>query len=199
MKLIKDFIKDTKSLVANNKQVTFFILRVAIIYILWRFLSWFLGEESTPLSERNWPWLSAGWEQFNNWFRIILLYTTKFIFYIFGYDIHVVSNYRLIVHDIAWVGVGNYCLGIQLCVYFVALICSYPGKWKRKLIYSVIGIVAISILNILRFVVLVFAFHAWPNNMNFNHDFVFNVIVYIFIFIMWILMVKRGDMKTSVI
>ena len=189
----KDFVQSTKSFVAKNRQMIFFILRVAIIYVLWKLLIWFLGEESTPLSERHWPWLSAGWEQFNDWVRIFLLYSTKFVYYIFGYDIYVIINYRLIVLGFAWFDMGNYCLGIQLWIYFVALICSYPGKWKRKLLYSAIGIISINILNILRFVFVLYAYHTWPNHMNFNQDLVFNVIVYIFTFLMWILMVKRDE------
>jgi exosortase/archaeosortase family protein len=82
-------------------------------------------------------------------------------------------------------------------IFIVALICSYPGRWKRKLLYSILGIVFFIILNILRFVALVFIIHAYPKQIDFNHDYVFNVIVYILVFLFWILMIKRGQEKVK--
>ncbi|NTW34144.1 MAG: hypothetical protein HGB12_16255 [Bacteroidetes bacterium] len=189
----KELFQNVKSLVEKNRQVIFFILRVALIYVAWKLLSWFLGEQSTPLSERHWPWLSACWEQFNNWVRIFLLYSTKFVFDILGYSNRIISSEKLLVPDLAWIAIGNYCLGIQLWVFFVALICSYPIKWKRKLFYSIIGVISINIINILRFIVLIFACNAYPKQIQFNHDYIFNVVVYIFTFIMWILIVRREE------
>jgi exosortase/archaeosortase family protein len=173
----------------------FFVLRVSIIFIAWKFISWFLGEERTPIDDRIWPWLSTGWEHFNDLVRIFLLYSSKFVFDILGYSNQVIFNYKLLVSDLAYVEIGNYCLGIQLWIFFIALICSYPGKWKQKLLYSALGVVVINILNIIRVVVIIFAVHAYPKQMQFNHDYVFNVIVYVFVFLMWIWIVKNEKMK----
>ncbi len=192
---MKGIIKKCRSLIAENRQTIFFILRVAIIYIAWKLLSWFLGEEKIPITDRHWPWLSAGWEHFNDWIRIGLLYSSKFVFSILGYSGQIISNNKLLVPGLAWVGIGDYCLGIQLWIFFVALICSYPGKWKRKLFYSILGVIIINILNIIRIVLLIFAFHAFPKHMQFNHDYIFNVVVYIFTFGMWVWVVRRNDRK----
>jgi exosortase/archaeosortase family protein len=191
----EDFIQDIKSFVDRNRQMIFFIMRVSIIFIAWKFISWFLGEERIPINDRIWPWLSTGWEHFNDWVRIFLLYSSKFVFDILGYSNQVISNYKLLVPDLAYVEIGNYCLGIQLWIFFIALICSYPGKWKQKLLYSALGVVAINILNIIRIVTIIFAVHAYPKQMQFNHDYVFNVIVYVFVFLMWIWIVKKEKMK----
>jgi exosortase/archaeosortase family protein len=195
MNVKEDFIQDIKSFVDKNRQMIFFVLRVSIIFIAWKFISWFLGEERTPIDDRIWPWLSTGWEHFNDLVRIFLLYSSKFVFDILGYSNQVIFNYKLLVSDLAYVEIGNYCLGIQLWIFFIALICSYPGKWKQKLLYSALGVVVINILNIIRVVVIIFAVHAYPKQMQFNHDYVFNVIVYVFVFLMWIWIVKNEKMK----
>ena len=176
----------------------FFILRVFAIYVFWKLLLWFLGEESVPLRKRHWRWLSTGWEHLNDWIRMFYLHSLKFIFNILGYPNAIISKHTILVLDTAWIGIGNYCLGIQLMIFIVALICSYPGRWKRKLLYSILGIVFFIILNILRFVALVFVIHAYPKQINFNHDFVFNVIVYILVFLFWIMMIKRGQEKVKI-
>ena len=192
MDLKEDIFQNAKIFAAKNRQMIFFILRVAILFLGWKLLSWFLGEEKTPIEDRIWPWLSSGWETFNDWIRIFLLYSSKVVFDIFGFSGQVISDYRLFVPELsAYVEVGNYCLGIQLWIFFVALICSYPGKWKDKLWFSAVGVVAINILNIIRIVVILFAIHYYPKQIQFNHDYIFNVIVYIFTFIMWMWWVKR--------
>jgi exosortase/archaeosortase family protein len=197
MNLFNIIIHQIKSFVGKNRQVILFLSRVAIIYIGWKMLSWFLGEEKIPIDERIWPWLSAGWEQFNDWVRIFLLFTSKLVFDILGYPSLILNNYRLSVYHIAYVEIGNYCLGLQLWIFFAALICSYPGKWKKKLLYSTIGIISINLINVLRIVTLIFAIHAYPEQMKFNHDYVFNVAVYIFTFMMWIYVVKNDKLNSN--
>ncbi len=192
---MKGIIKKCRIFVAENRQVVVFILKVAVIYAAWKLLSWFLGEEKIPIPERHWPWLSALWEHFNDGVRICLLNSAKFVFTILGYSGQIISDNKLLVPDLAWVGIGDYCLGIQLWIFFVALICSYPGKWKHKLLYALLGVIAINSINILRLVLLIFAFHAWPKQMQFNHDYIFNVVVYIFTFGMWVFIVKKGTRK----
>lgn len=184
-------LKKGKSYFTANKQIIFFIVRVAIIYISWKILSWFLGEESTPIDDRVWPWLSQIWENFNDDVRIVILNLTKGWFDVFGMKAEIVLNYKLWVHGYAIVGVGNYCLAIQLWIFFVALIVSYSGKWYNKLWFSVMGVLLINLINIFRVIALVFAAYYYPKYIQFNHDYVFNVIIYIFTFFMWMWWVNR--------
>jgi exosortase/archaeosortase family protein len=195
MNPIHFFIRNVKSFVDKNRQMIFFVSRIVLIYLSWKLLSWFLGEEKIPIEERIWPWLSAGWEQFNDWIRIFLLYSSKLVFDAMGYSNEVLFQYKLMVPQLAYVEVGNYCLGIQLWIFFAALICSYPGAWFRKLWFSFVGILVINILNIIRIVTIVFAVHAYPKQMQFNHDYIFNVAVYIFTLLMWIYIVKNNKLE----
>jgi exosortase/archaeosortase family protein len=189
--IINRIAKQAKALYKKNKRVADFIFRVLIIYIGWKLLFFVLGEESTPLNERLWPWLSAGWEAFNDFIRLILLNVTQAWFDWRGMETEIINNYRLWVHDYAILGVGNYCLAIQLWVFFVALIVSYSGKWYNKLWFSVLGVFLINIINVLRLIIVVYAAHRNPDLVQFNHDYVFNVIVYIFTFLMWVVWVQN--------
>ncbi len=184
-------LNKSKEFYQDYKEVFLFILRVIIIYLVWKFLIWFLGEEKVPIDERYWPWLSNLWEQFNDFVRIILLNVTHFIFDLLGYQTAIINNYRLYVPGYATLGVGNYCLAIQLWLFFAALIFSYPGKFLNKLWFSIVGIISINIINIIRFIIIVFAAHYYPEHIKFNHDYVFNVVVYIFTFLMWVWWVKK--------
>lgn len=175
----------------ENKKVILFILRVAIIYASWKLLSFFLGEESTKIDERIWPWLSQGWESFNSSVRLVILNLAQAWFNLVGLESEIVNNYRLWVYGYAIVGVGNYCLAIQLWLFFGALIFSYSGKWYNKLWFSIVGILLINLLNVARIVAVVYVAHVNPAYVDFNHDYVFNVIIYIFTFFMWMLWVNK--------
>lgn len=198
MILNSTLFKNIKSFVDDNRQVIFFILRVAIIYGIWKFMVWFLGEEKIPIDERIWPWLSNGWEIFNDWIRIGILHSSKLLFSILGYDSQIINEYRILVPKYAYVGVGNYCLGIQLWIFFVALISSYPGNWKRKVIISILGVIFINIMNVIRIVLVLFAFYKYPENMDFNHDYVFNFSVYGFTFLIWYFVIKYNWLNPKV-
>ncbi|MGM0650290.1 MAG: hypothetical protein ACQES1_07275 [Bacteroidota bacterium] len=188
---INSVVKKAKGLYKKNKLAVNFVFRILIIYIGWKLLFFVLGEESTPVDERLWPWLSAGWESFNDFIRIILLNVTQVWFDWRGIETEIINNYRLWVHDYAILGVGNYCLAIQLWVFFIALIVSYPGKWYNKLWFSLLGVFMINVLNVLRFIVVVYATKYNPELVQFNHDYVFNVMVYVFVFIMWVFWVRN--------
>jgi exosortase/archaeosortase family protein len=180
-----------KKYYAQNRTIILFLLRVAIIYFAWKAFSWFIGEESTPIEERYWPWLSNIWEHFNDFVRIGLLKSTQIWFNLVGLESEIINNYRIWVYGYAVVGVGNYCIGIQLWVFFVALICSYSGKWQNKLWFSLLGVFLINILNIFRLIGVTYAAHYYPEHIQFNHDYVFNGIVYVFTFLMWMWWVKK--------
>jgi len=184
-----------KNLIQRNRIVLGFILRVAIIYICWKLLFLLLGEESTHIEDRVWPWLSSYWESFNSSVRLVLLKLTKVWFDTVGLTSEIQNNYRLWVHGYAIVGVGNYCLAIQLWVFFVALIVSYSGKWYNKLWFSIIGVLLINLINVLRLVGVVYVAHYYPDYIQFNHDYVFNILVYIFTFFMWMWWVNKFSDK----
>lgn len=184
-------VNHVKKFYAENQKIILFILRVFIIYLSWKFLSWFLGEESTPIDERIWPWLSSGWEAFNDSMRIVLLNATQMWFDFVGLESEIINNYRIWVYGYAVLGVGNYCIGIQLWIFFTALIVSYSGKWYNKLWFSIMGIILINLINIVRLIGVTYAAHYYPEYIQFNHDYVFNGIVYVFTFFMWIWWVNK--------
>lgn len=190
MSFVSKLKADIKVIYTQNKTLINFVLRVALIYFGWKLLFLLLGEEKVPIDERVWPWLSNIWESFNDSVRIILLKITQTWFDAKGMETEIINNYRLWVKDYALLGVGNYCLAIQLWIFFVALIVSYSGKWYNKLWFSILGVLLINAINVVRLIVVVYAAHRNPDLVQFNHDYVYNVVIYIFTFFTWVIWVK---------
>ncbi len=91
------------------------------------------------------------------------------------------------------IGIADSCNGLILFIVFSGLIVCLPGQWKKKLLYIPLGISLIYLLNIIRiFSLTLIQIHA-PEWLNFNHHYVFTLIVYGFIFLLWMYYVNKVD------
>jgi exosortase/archaeosortase family protein len=83
------------------------------------------------------------------------------------------------------VSVGPACVGIGVTFMFVGLILSYRGPIKLKLKFIVGGSLSILLLNAIRNAVLCIIAAYKFEWTEFNHKFVFNNLIYIFILVVW--------------
>lgn len=89
------------------------------------------------------------------------------------------------------VWVGSPCNAISLFILFTAFIIPFPGNHKHKWWYIPMGIIFIHFANIIRVVGLcIIAYHS-PFTLDFNHTYTFTFLVYLFIFVLWVLWVKK--------
>jgi exosortase family protein XrtF len=86
--------------------------------------------------------------------------------------------------------IGDPCDGITLFALFTAFIASYPGPWKHKAWFIPAGIVAIFGMNVLRITGLCMIVLYKPSWLDFNHDYLFKIIVYGFIFGLWMIWIN---------
>lgn len=177
----------------ENKAVIFFILKLAAAWILWKLFIWFAGQESDPIAGRIWPWFSQHWEIFNDWIRIFLLKATWLTLQLLGYSAAIYNDYVVKIEGYCGVGIGNYCLGLQLWFIMAMLILLYPNaKMYVRLIFTIAGIALINVLNILRLVTLsICTIYLSPAQLAFNHDFIFNLIVYFFTFLLYLWFIRK--------
>jgi len=89
----------------------------------------------------------------------------------------------------------NYsCLGLGVMSFLAAFVLAFPAPWKSTLKMLAIGLVTIYILNICRIAglgVLLGFFESQRQNFTYHHE-IFNVIVYICIFVMLYLWIKKN-------
>jgi len=88
------------------------------------------------------------------------------------------------------IGIADPCNGLNLFVLFIGFVVVYPSKFHLKIIYSVVGIVAIMLLNIARCAGLGLIHNAYPSMTDFAHHYAFKIITYLAIFYMWYWYVK---------
>ncbi len=83
------------------------------------------------------------------------------------------------------------CNGLDLFIIYLAFIILLPYPVKRKIIFSVGGLVAIFIGNIIRCVSLYWIYVHFRNMFDFNHHYLFTIIMYLIIFYGWVLFTKK--------
>jgi exosortase family protein XrtF len=121
-------------------------------------------------------------------FTIVL---SKFILELLGYAVFTGTERVIGVDGTGGLWIGDNCNAIALFALFAGFIISFPGSWKKKLLYIPIGIVIIEILNVLRVVALAMLDTYSRKWTEFNHTYTFTIIIYGCIFLLWIIWVNR--------
>jgi len=89
------------------------------------------------------------------------------------------------------VTIGAPCDGVVLYILFVCFVAAFPGPWKHKLWYLPLGTLSVFYINALRVVGLAIIVSINPDWLAFNHDYTFTIVVYAYVFLLWVIWVKR--------
>lgn len=162
---------------SSNKPLRF-VIHLALAYISWRVLMWVLGEQSTSIEERVFPMISFYWERLNSFMANILVALTSAFLETLGYAVtH--SNRNIAILDSSGVGVGNYCLGLEMMYLYLSLIFFTPSiPLIRKLIFFIGGLLLIQLVNVMRMGVLAILVAHNSSWTDFNHYFTFRLVVF---------------------
>lgn len=177
------------------KEVLIFFVKLAAVYLLWRIFTIIAGAEAQPISERVWPALSIVWEGFNDMLKENLVFFSREVLGLLGYDVEQQGTNIVKVVGYGGVGIGNYCLAVELFVLFVALVASYPGSFITKAWFIPLGLLSIHFINVIRVISLNLLTVYAPEYADFNHHFTFRVIVFVYILFLYQLFLKRYAYK----
>lgn len=85
--------------------------------------------------------------------------------------------------------VGNVedaCNGLELIVLYVAFLWLLPSTLKRRIWYTVLGVIAIYIVNVARCAGISYLIIYYPQYSEFAHHYIFAFVVYAFIITLWL-------------
>ncbi|MEO8069313.1 MAG: hypothetical protein ABI599_16565 [Flavobacteriales bacterium] len=93
--------------------------------------------------------------------------------------------------------IGDPCNGVMVMAVFAVFIVAYPGSWKQRSWFLLAGLLSIHLINAVRVAtlsIIVTYNYEW---LTFNHDYVFYLVVYGWVFLLWWLWVKRFNGRAS--
>ena len=124
-----------------------------------------------------------------NKYAQLLLIGSKFFTEIFGFEVVTYGKTIKIIDDFKASGIflDRGCMGRNIMLGYVALITVFPGKFIHKLWYIPMGLVVITIVNILRISGLAITAYCCPEYSDINHYLVFKIVSWIIIFLMWVI------------
>ncbi|HBX67700.1 MAG: exosortase/archaeosortase family protein [Balneola sp.] len=160
-----------------NSPLTKFIAKALLIFTGWYLLyeMWLLPDGSL-----------------DEWLSLNIIGASAGFIELLGYDVYTVNRI---------IGIGEYpgieivdgCNGIAAMGLFFGFILAYPGDWKNRLSFSVVGVGIIYLVNIVRVITLTITQVEWPEFFDFTHDYSTAAIFYIVIFVLWMVWVNFAD------
>lgn len=163
----------------KQKAIVQFVIKAVLLYTLW-FVSY--------------DYFIAPNKQVDNYLNYRVATDAGHILDVLGYDGSTQpGNAQTVVciRNEAVVGVGNPCNGLELFVLFAGFIICFPGGWKNKWWFILIGSLIIHFINVLRTVSLSLIQFKAPAYLDFNHHYTFTIIVYSVIFLLWMYWTNR--------
>lgn len=145
------------------------------------------------------PLFKPYWEYFLNLILKFLMVLAPLFLRLMNYDIEY-EGALLRIKGTPGVLVGPACIGLGVLYGFAALMFVYPGPVKKKLWFLPLGLFGILIINAMRISFLTITSAYDPSLVDITHKYVFNIIAYIFIFLMWVWWVGyigKEDKKTA--
>ncbi|HEV8081872.1 MAG TPA: exosortase/archaeosortase family protein [Chitinophagaceae bacterium] len=117
--------------------------------------------------------------------RNSLMYTSKWILSLFGYDCYIGGPTSLRLRGGRGINIGYDCLGYGVTSFWLAFVFANKGTFKKKLAWMVCGAIALWIINIIRLsLMLVSTNNNWSFPFGFDNHTWFNIVAYGFIFLM---------------
>lgn len=89
------------------------------------------------------------------------------------------------------IGIGDMCNGVDLMFTYLSVIILLPYPIKRKIIFSIGGILSIIIANIIRITALYSIYANHSRFFDFNHHYLFTLLMDLLIFYGWLLFTKK--------
>lgn len=83
------------------------------------------------------------------------------------------------------------CNAISIMILFGAFIFAFSNKWKKTILYIVIGIGIIHLLNVLRIALLTYALYYYPEHEKLLHGTIFPLVIYGVVFVLWIMWITK--------
>ena len=83
------------------------------------------------------------------------------------------------------------CNALELFAAYIGFLVCVPGAISRKLAFTAVGILLIYIVNVARCGILAWLNLNKPEWSEFAHHYAFTTVVYVFIFLLWVLFMKK--------
>ena len=181
----------------NNEALKFVILFLVLLCIFNYGNKYFFSVFSPDTQYYN-PYLSEHLNYIQG-LRTALIVCSANILKLMGYTIMNTDTQILALNGIPC-NINYSCLGLGVMSFWVAFVIAFPKPLKEKVVFMIYGLIAINVLNVVRFVSLISLTVEIPNGrkyFEYQHD-AFNYSIYLILFTMIYFWVKNQEKVNTI-
>ncbi len=101
-----------------------------------------------------------------------------------GFEATRVENV-IFINEVQSVKVAHGCNGLEMLALYIGFIICFPGKWMYKIIYILMGTVALIFSNMIRDALLAINYNYFQVTFDLNHKYTYSLALYFIIFMIW--------------
>ncbi len=175
-----------------NKKATIFVVKLLFFYLLFSQGNLFMNSVTSEGAKYYNEFIATNL----NYIQLLksaLILPAVWIIKLFGFYA-IYNEMDIMVVDGPWLRINYACLGLGVMSFLAAFVIAFPAQLKAKLKLFAIGIVMIYLLNVARIAalgVLLGFFKSQRRNFTYHHE-IFNIIVYICVFILLYFWIKKN-------
>lgn len=134
------------------------------------------------------------------WLRHSILFGSKYVAAMLGFDAYVDGSYYLRAVTGEGVRMVYSCIGLGIMSFWAGFVLAHSVNWKKKLFWAMLGLVTIWIVNCFRVaIILIATVNRWNPNKYLDHHDTFNIIAYIFVFVLVLLFLRKQGLHRSTV
>jgi len=180
-----------------DKKAIKFVVALFLLYVLFSQGNLFLNSVMTPGARFYNAYISDHFDYIQG-LKTSLIVPAVWLIKSFGfYAIYNASDVMVVAGP--YLRINYSCLGLGVMSFLAAFVLAFPAPWKSTFKMLAIGTVTIYVLNVCRIAglgILLGFFESQRQNFTYHHE-VFNVIVYICIFIMLYRWIKKNTKAST--
>jgi len=114
-----------------------------------------------------------------------LLRATAFILSLFNIHTHTEPGYLLRINGGKAIIIAMDCVGYGVYSFWIAFVAANKGKFLKKFLWIVLGVLALWFINVVRITLFLVAINkGWPMPLGIDHHTWFTIVAYLLIFIL---------------
>ncbi|MEQ9440070.1 MAG: archaeosortase/exosortase family protein [Cyclobacteriaceae bacterium] len=169
----------------NNKALYWFVAKAAGMFILWQVVYYL--------------WL-APHTSIESWVTDVTATASTAMLRTLGYEADHYNHIKdasgnlfstITINNKDQLNIGDGCNALTLVILFAGFIIAYPGNRWYKLLFIVVGSLAIFSINLVRCLLLIFNYLFFEASFDFNHKYTFTIVTYLCVFYFWMLWANR--------
>lgn len=175
-----------------NRTAIIFVIKMSVLYLLFSQGNLFMNSVMSEGGKYYNEYIAQNFDYIQG-LKYALIKPAVGLIKLFGfYAIH--NEMDVMVVNGPYLRVNYSCLGLGVMSFLAAFIMAFPAKLKSKIKLFIFGMIMIYVLNVLRIAglgILLRIFKSQRSNFTYHHE-IFNIIVYIFIFIVLYFWIKKN-------